>query len=354
MSESAKFLTSDAKKLYLIMHFNGRFIINLAQFAAQIGGNMAELISLSGHSFQELSREDFKVDATVYNKVTEAALRMTGDELFGLHAGQNLNLQAAGLMMQITHSANTVQHALELSCEYSNLGCSAMPLSLKNWGDKFAVIMEPNPIWTAQSELAVRHTIFGYLAFKQREFESLTRFKHNIIGINLTIDKPTYYSQLEQALNCSIYYGQSKNAILLDAKHIQAKVITSDYRILQALIQIAEEKNKALENKQSLKDLVKRSVMNLMQLDFPSIEITAAHLNTSVRSLQRKLKLEHTSYMEIVDELRLEFAEKYLKDLRLSVSEVAHLLNYSDSSSFNRSFKRWKGITPVEYRSSIQ
>ena len=34
----------------------------------------------------------------------------------------------------------------------------------------------------------------------------------------------------------------------------------------------------------------------------------------------------------------------------LTVEQVALLLGYSESSTFNRAFKRWAGCTPAEYR----
>ncbi|MEM1235465.1 MAG: helix-turn-helix domain-containing protein [Pseudomonadota bacterium] len=40
-----------------------------------------------------------------------------------------------------------------------------------------------------------------------------------------------------------------------------------------------------------------------------------------------------------------------LGDARLSTEAIAALLNFHDSASFRRSFKRWTGQTPSGYRS---
>lgn len=70
----------------------------------------------------------------------------------------------------------------------------------------------------------------------------------------------------------------------------------------------------------------------------------------SVRTFQRKLKEVGHSYKELIDELRKDFALSYPKNPDLSIGEVAYLLNYADGSAFNRSFKRWTGRSPREYR----
>ena len=118
------------------------------------------------------------------------------------------------------------------------------------------------------------------------------------------------------------------------------------------LVSHAEEKLQDFSRSNGFYHTVKRSIVNLVRPEFPTIDQVAGHLNMSVRTFQRKLKVEGYSFKELIDELRQEFAIGYLKKEELSVSEIAYLLNYSDASTFIRSFKRWMGVTPREYRSS--
>ncbi len=41
---------------------------------------------------------------------------------------------------------------------------------------------------------------------------------------------------------------------------------------------------------------------------------------------------------------------EHLADPRLSISEVAYLLGFADSSSFSRAFRRWLGCSPSQWR----
>jgi AraC-like DNA-binding protein len=70
----------------------------------------------------------------------------------------------------------------------------------------------------------------------------------------------------------------------------------------------------------------------------------------SPRTLQRRLADEQTSYQALVREVREDLASGYLTESRLSISEIAYLLGFSDVSTFHRAFRRWTHETPRAYR----
>jgi AraC-like DNA-binding protein len=62
-------------------------------------------------------------------------------------------------------------------------------------------------------------------------------------------------------------------------------------------------------------------------------------------------KEEKTTFRRILGKVKQEIAMDYLKDVRISICEIALLLGFSDQSAFNRAFKRWTGMAPRQYRS---
>lgn len=84
-------------------------------------------------------------------------------------------------------------------------------------------------------------------------------------------------------------------------------------------------------------------------------EEEAAHsLHVSARSLQRRLREEHTSFTRLLDDTRRELALAYLGDLQLSVNEISYLLGFSEASNFTRAFRRWTGQSPTAHRAQRQ
>jgi len=82
----------------------------------------------------------------------------------------------------------------------------------------------------------------------------------------------------------------------------------------------------------------------------PPRAAVAAALNLSEKTLQRRLQDEDTSYQQVLDEVRRDLAQQYLREGPISVCEVTFRLGFSDQSSFTRAFRRWTGVTPGEFR----
>jgi AraC-like DNA-binding protein len=80
----------------------------------------------------------------------------------------------------------------------------------------------------------------------------------------------------------------------------------------------------------------------------------ARTLGVSPRSLHRRLQDEGTSFNELVDQVRRQFAEQYLARPRLAISEIAYLVGFNGPSAFHKAFRRWTGMTPSEYRQALR
>lgn len=85
-----------------------------------------------------------------------------------------------------------------------------------------------------------------------------------------------------------------------------------------------------------------------------SLDEMARLLHVSTRTLKRRLHEEGTTFQTLLDEARGALARALLGDPRLTLSEIADLLRFSDLSSFSQAFKRWHGMAPRTYRANLQ
>jgi len=332
------------------MAFNGRFLLNMIHFASRQGADLQELLALSEHSAEVLSQESCKVTDRVYNQVIEQAVSLTGDPFFGLHAGESLNLTAAGLISQISQTSETVKQALEYCCHFANLGCSVLPMSLKEGNDTYKIHLSPNKAWVDQSYTAFRHTADGVLAFSLRVFHSLTQEHHFPLAVYLPWPRPAQTEEYERIFRCALYFDSEEIAMVMEKAQVEAPVISANFDLLRILVAHAEKKSAQIQQKHGFVARIKESLLNIGQKRLPTIDEMAAHLHTSPRTLQRRLQVQGYTYKQLTDELRKEMALSYLERPHLSIGEVAYLLDYADASTFIRSFKRWTGVTPKTYR----
>jgi AraC-like DNA-binding protein len=56
------------------------------------------------------------------------------------------------------------------------------------------------------------------------------------------------------------------------------------------------------------------------------------------------------TFSSIVDTVRIDLAQRYVKDRGRSLSDVAHLLGFSCSSAFSRWFRGKFGRSPLSWR----
>ncbi|MCD5995939.1 AraC family transcriptional regulator [Pseudomonas sp. CDFA 602] len=99
---------------------------------------------------------------------------------------------------------------------------------------------------------------------------------------------------------------------------------------------------------------VRSAIETLLPEGEPSAEIIAEALHLSTRSLQRHLADEGCRYDLLLNQCRQNLALLHMSDPQSSLSEVAYLLGFTDTETLSRAFKRWTGLTPVQYRNELR
>ena len=78
----------------------------------------------------------------------------------------------------------------------------------------------------------------------------------------------------------------------------------------------------------------------------------AALFSMPLRTFHRRLDNFGTGFQELLDETAYAIARQMLTDSGNGIGEIAALLDYADSRSFIRAFRRWSVTTPARWRAS--
>jgi AraC-like DNA-binding protein len=147
-----------------------------------------------------------------------------------------------------------------------------------------------------------------------------------------------------------ITFDTGANGLAFAASTLALPVVSADAPLHSVLTQHAE---RALPPEPPAEDWLARVRLKTREAlgeGGGTLERVARALKMSPRTLQRRLSEHGTSFQDVLDVERQELARRLLEDPRLSVSEVAWRLGYSELTAFNRAFKRWTGKTPGEWR----
>lgn len=103
---------------------------------------------------------------------------------------------------------------------------------------------------------------------------------------------------------------------------------------------------------------ISMSVRTLVRQLLPSgvltLDMVAGQFAVHPKTLQRQLASEGASFGSIVDDVRRELTQRYLRDTRITLAHLARELGYAHPSVLTRSCRRWFGFGPADYRKQIR
>lgn len=149
----------------------------------------------------------------------------------------------------------------------------------------------------------------------------------------------------------ALQFGADQNQLVLDAASLEQAQSTADARLLATVRSLGELALAQRRESSLLRDQVALHLR--AQLDAGEVQIRklARELHLSVRTLQRRLDEEGTSFAGVLDDVKRELACALVADPGLPLREVAARLGFGEVASFSRAFKRWTGHAPGAYRS---
>ena len=323
----------------------------LIAFCEDRGLDSTRIVALSGFSIAQLmNRSRLEITDQQVESLWKNIVQLSKDELIGLHFGATMQLAALNIVGQIIQTSGTVRDALLQVRSLMHFVTDLYTMEIE-LGRKTCVIEYR------------KNEGFDHLPTTQRQFGDflIALTIHELKGLLLKNLKPTMVGlpsfqrdrslAYERALRCPA--RKSEHYIVeFPKEYLAFPIITANYEIQTLLINQMNE----LQNPNELPGSLSKRIFNYLitnsYLYSLSIEAVAENFNVSVRTLQRKLKGEGVSYVQIVEEVRKSLAIHYMQNGTSSVKEISSILGYAEPSAFVRAFKKWTGKTPTDFRAS--
>ena len=278
------------------------------------------------------------------------AVSRSGDPAIGLHAAQHIPHGLYGLIDYLFGYAPTVGDGIGLMMRY-------LPL-LNNWivptidVDHDYATLSLDVVWRGIPRTSAEY-VFAMLVVRGRAVWRVD-WAPALIRFEFPAPRPPEpLGEHARVFGCGIEFGSDATQMIMERAVWDTEVTTADPGLVAFLRAQADEVLRQLPAASGFVDDVRQVVRVGLAEAGHSIEQVAAQLDTSPRTLQRRLAEEDTSYAVVVDEVRLETAKQALADPTNSLAEIAFLIGFEEQSSFSRAFKRWTGISPSEHRALI-
>jgi AraC-like DNA-binding protein len=277
--------------------------------------------------------------------LSAASAQSVRDEAFGLHLAELYRPGDFGLLDYLAHSSRRLGDALERLCRYNRLLQDVAEIVLEVRGDRTEVWQrELRSVWIppAVTENALANLIvIGRHLTGHAVLPLRVEFRH---------PAPSYQSEHARVFGCAVRFEAARDAVVLRTADLDLPLTNADPTLCSILDRHAQHLLDELPPTASFGARVREMVAHALKDENPTAARLARKLRMSPRTLRRRLKDEGTTYEEVVDELRRALTERYLDHPDMSLSQIALLLGYSDTSAFRRAFRRWHGSSPATYR----
>lgn len=185
------------------------------------------------------------------------------------------------------------------------------------------------------------HEIFGWLVGRPIEGEGYLDFPEEC---RVWADEGVLPFPLKLG---SDFCGFSMPADLLDSRIVRNSADFAPQMMPRALFSYAvESEPHEIANRA-------RMIMRTMlreEAALPTLEQLAKILSIGLMTLRRRLASAETSFQEIRDSVRREYALELLERDNQSIEQLTQLLDFCDSNAFRVAVKGWTGLSPTEYR----
>jgi AraC-like DNA-binding protein len=333
-----------------------QFINTLLRMVGDRGYDFSGVLQDAGLDFNPLDAADpnyrSEVSAMQYSRVYQNVLRLLQDETFGASGSELVAPGAFRMMCYCIISCDNLGQAIQRASEFYRTFFDERSQLYANFSDQYARVGYRNMQGQRHTRVAAAdayglsmwHRFFGWLCGRPIELKRV-----DFVG-----EPPERLEKYEALFGCPLNFRQQNDLLYFDSACLAWPVVHTQHS-LREFLRTAPYQLLIMENDPAGNNLsaqVKAMIGHDFSNGFPGFDTISGALNMSAPTLRRRLKREGTTFQQLKDDARCEAAKLCLDRPELSINEVALQMGFTDPSAFHRSFKKWTGQTPGQFRAS--
>ena len=293
-----------------------------------------------------VGRHDRFIPLAQLDLLLNRAFTLAEDPFFGLRVGMENHYASLDVLGNLLATADTLGDALRLLPRYKDLIVPYVNFSLQAGDDTVTLVCESDPEMSFTRQRPHHEVVVATVVAIGR---SLVGGELGLKSVTFAHQAPADLRLYQQFFAVPMHFGAGHDEVEIDAARLAEPLPTAFPRYHQRLLKLADEQLRRINQAQG----VVGQVLDLLQhrigtADF-SVEAVAEQLNTTPRTLQRRLRQEGCTFMALRDQVREQRACELLAGNK-EMHEIAEALGFSDTANFYHAFKRWQQCSPGEYR----
>ncbi|POY37970.1 hypothetical protein C3K47_05450 [Solitalea longa] len=302
---------------------------------------------------QELEDAGYRLSLEQNCAIMEAALTISGKRNMGLEIGKKTTSVVLGITGHLMQTSKDVLTALESLQQFTAAFTRLYNFYIEVKDQDLYYYCEPLQVWNDISPETARHSVDMAYAGTLHVLYLLTGKLFSLKKVMYRYSRVSDTSLHEQLFKCRPTFNETCNCMVFSMADMKTTVIGYNKELNEVFKALLE---KEMDKERSVADFsaeVRQSILKHFNYTFPQLEEIAAHLRLTPRTLQRKLKIENTSFRVLSDNIKHELACSLLRSEKLTIAQISYKLGYTEPSTFQRAFREWTGTSPNAYRKAL-
>ncbi|HFD80031.1 MAG TPA: AraC family transcriptional regulator [Gammaproteobacteria bacterium] len=320
----------------------------IARALRDAGVDPAPLFKQAGIPLAEVSRPEQRYLSTRMQRLWALALEATGDACFGLKVADYVQPSALHGLGFAWVASDTLRDGLTRLVRFSRFLNSYLDIRLEERPASVDLVIRGAEHWPGFVHAAQDMGMASFLRMcRITAGEDIAP-----LAVHLQRPEPDCVQEFERLFRAPLTFGAVDARLCFDRAQLERPLPTPDPECARLADQTVTD-YLARFDRDTLAQQVRARIIEQLPDGTPHQEEVARRLHLSLRSLQRRLRNEGTSFKHLLENTRRELALQYIRENHRSIGEITYLLGFSEPSNFTRAFRRWTGRSPLEYRESI-
>jgi len=326
----------------------GTSLSNYPRLVAELGGDPVALLATAGIDLGAVGRHDVFVPLPRVATAIESAAETTDTPDFGRRLAQLQGIEILGPVGVAARTAATVADALRIFENFLSAYSPAISLraTVDNDPDRTFIeylMIDPElPPHPHGDELSLGVTL--------RVLRFLLGADYAALSVHIPHEPLCDVEDYRRYFGCRPVFAERAMGFTIRSadlgRALQRDKLAHDV-VVRYLTAITSTEPSTIASVRTL-------VRQLLPSGTVTLDLIAEQLSLHPKALQRRLAADDTNFAAIVDDVRRERAERYLRDTRITLTHLARELGYAEQSVLTRSCGRWFGCGPAAYRKELK
>ncbi len=336
-----------SREVYLV---RSEVLAGFNDLVRELGADPKPMYRQVGLTAALMSNPDHMVPCANVSALLDVAAKTLGRSDFGLLLGDRRKVFQIGLLWPLISHCPSVEQALNAATKHLHLHNQGILWQLDVEGGHALltrVDRVPSDVPTFQWAVYSTRSMIGGL-------QALCGDQWRPSSIGFIHPPPRDSHTYDRLFGTKVEFNREFNLIDFPASDLAGNLAersSSLYHQINKQVQALEDE---YERQEDFCSKIKLLIEQRMHKEECTQTGIAKVLSMHPKALQRELHSRGATFRELKAEVRLDMAERYLKDSEIPLTTVADILGFSELSSFSHAFKTRHQLSPAEWRKNAK